>query len=612
MSEAGFGALAWLRLAGACALLLAPGYIVAARVVPAPSRWFAAPFASFALLFAVLLTLHTLAVPLVAPAVAGAMALVTVVLWVACRRRPAGPAGDPWRWDRWWLPALVPLGSALTLSVLNPLSGFDNSFRWDHLARLMLAQQSLASYPPVSAADFELYGWCDGIPPLVSFLNFWIYCLAGAPERILTAARIAGELALVAGGTALLGRRLWGPGAAGVGVAAAAASSLVLWSIGMGQETGLLTAALAGTVYFLLEYQAAPGTRAACWAAVTAAIGALSRDYGLAYVAFAGVVLLGLRARPRDLALFAATAAVIAGPWYLRNAVLTGNPLFPHLAALFPGNEMHTLHSAAIAREWSFFSSPYNPARLPRLFLIIAGIPVLLGLWGLGRAGRPTAILAGAIGLQAALWVWSVPQTAAGWIIAFRVLTPALVLLAALSGWVAGARPALRRVVAVVVIIGGLDASVRLWQFPLQPGRSTLRLPSEPTRETLTTVAVTEQMPLWHQLVQAAHGAGIVVDHPRFHLLVIRAGGRPVPLFSPVLRPTLSPTADFDATVAALRAANLRFICVNFDHGWSQDLAAHHPFWRTLRARGAHVAHPVFAVYDLQQLTLPAASPASR
>ena len=74
------------------------------------------------------------------------------------------------------------------------------------------------------------------------------------------------------------------------------------------------------------------------WAAVAGALagaGAAARYTGLFFVAAVPLAILmsGRRSRRRAALFAVVAAAVVAGPWYVRLVVETGNPLFP----LFPG-----------------------------------------------------------------------------------------------------------------------------------------------------------------------------------------------------------------------------------------------------------------------------------
>jgi hypothetical protein len=106
--------------------------------------------------------------------------------------------GGAWTWRRrlstkqapesqnreWWLalPALPMLLIVIVRAGFQPLSGADNDFRWDHLAKLIVQTGHLDYYPPFTAEGFSLYFWADGIAPLVSSLYAWTYLAVGSPN----------------------------------------------------------------------------------------------------------------------------------------------------------------------------------------------------------------------------------------------------------------------------------------------------------------------------------------------------------------------------------------------------------------------------------------------
>ncbi len=605
--------LTWLRAFAGAALLLLPGYLLARRF-EAPSRCVGAFLGSCVVLFAVTMGLTAAGLPLRLGTVGTGLLIVAMALaW----RWPQG-AGTVSRGDAverrahaWWLLTLPALASVALLAVLDPLCGPDTAFRWNHLARLMLVQESLASYPPVTEADFELYAWCDGIPPLASLLTFWVYCTAGSADAALTAIRILLEGAAVYAATAWLARAVTAPGSSGrtpaapsgVSAAVLSSSTLILWSIAMGQESALLAASFVALIAAGLDYQARPGAHAALWMGMAAAVGAISREYGLAYVALAAGALLCQRPPLRHLAVAAAPALVTAGPWYLRNWALTGNPLYPQLSGLFPGNPVHTLHAGPVARQWSFSSQEYDASIIPVLLLVLAGVPVVIGLWGLVRAGRRALLPWCGLGLIVALWAISVPQTAAGWVIGLRVLAPAVAMLAAFSGWVATLRGPLRAgVVGVLLLIVG-DAAARVWIVPSFALERPLPDWAERWREKKDILANSDQPRFWPGLVRQAAGAGVVVDHPQFHTNVVNRGGRAIPLFSPVMRPAFSPTTSFADMVLELRQRNIRFIVVDYSFSWTREFAATYPFWQELKQQPPAIRLGAGrTLYDLENL----------
>jgi hypothetical protein len=141
---------------------------------------------------------------------------------------PSLPTGMAWLW---LAPALLALASIAARTLLEPLAGYDNSFRWDYLARLVLSHRSLNFYPPVRMADFDLYSWCDGIPPLVPFLNFMVYSAAGTAAPGLISIRALAEFLLLAALTYKFSREVWGEGAGWPALAVLGSCTLLVWGL---------------------------------------------------------------------------------------------------------------------------------------------------------------------------------------------------------------------------------------------------------------------------------------------------------------------------------------------------------------------------------------------
>jgi hypothetical protein len=591
-------------------VFLLPGWLLHRRIrSPAPEA--TVFLGSAALLMLLVFGLVLARLPLArGPVLAGWGVLILVLAWCtrpspvttdraeSVLRRPRGTA---WLW---LAVAAIGVLAIVLRAVFDPLSGYDNGFRWDYLARAMLAHGRLDFYPPVTAGDFDIYPWCDGIPPLVSSLNFWIYLFTGSNAPALTAARVGAEAVLVFCAVARLARELWGEQGGAGAVAAAASSALLLWAIAMGQETGLTTLTLTVMLYLLLVRCRTQAWSAVFWAGVAAGCAALSREYGLAFVLLGGGLLLAGRDF-RGTGWFVATAGITAGPWYLRNWMMTGNPLFPHaLGGLFPTNLRYAEIMQSISAYWKLGAQHSHPAVLAQLLAILAGGVLLAGAVGAGLAGRKALSVVAGIALVSVLWLWSLPLTAGGWVYALRVLAPAVALAAALCGWLSARLPRRWQVVAAAaVVLLAVDAARRSWHLPPLPFTSPWSISFAGWRDAQLEIQTIRGDPVWPALIAAAEGEGIVVDHPANHAEITIRGGRAVPLFSPRLDPVFDATRSFPDACAALRAAHVRLFAINIDHPTAQTLLAAHPFLNTL----SHAYTPVakvgtLTIYDLAAL----------
>lgn len=504
----------------------------------------------------------------------------------------------------WLLVASLGLLSVVLRAVIDPLSGFDNGFRWDYIARAMLAFHGLGFYPPVSAADFDIYSWCDGIPPLVPVLNFWIYLIAGSNAPVLTAARVIPEALLIYCAVARMARELWGEGSGPAAMAVASASPLSLWAVAMGQETGLTTLTLVTLVFLLVHFRRTQDPCAIFWAGVAAGCGALSREYGLAFILLGCGILLAAR-RFRATVGFGLTAAVVAGPWYVRNWMITGNPLFPHpVGGLFPSNARYLEIMHGIADIWGFGAGYFQPVEILNLLGVLMGAVFVVAVIG-AKLVRSTGLpVLAAIAMVAGLCWWSLPMTAGGWVYGLRVLAPAVVLAAALAGWLGTRLPRWWAVpVIAFLFVATVDSARRSWHLPEFPFTAPWSFSFAEWHEARFEVQMIRGDKIWPALIAAAQGGGIVVDHPANHAEITIRGGLAVPLFSPRLDPIFDPKRSFEDSLRALQAANVRIFALSTNNPIARNFVAAHPFLETL----CRVYPPIarihgLAVYDLRQL----------
>jgi hypothetical protein len=593
--------------------LFLPGYLLG-HSVASPAPWLSAFLGSAVILFALVLGLDTLHVPLGLTALSGGLTVINgLLLYVAVKAKrgtagPAAPTGEIWPrgWNRLWLvPPALALAAVAARAIVEPLSGYDNVFRWDFLARQMLRTGTLSFYPPISPADFNLYGWCDGIPPLVPVLNLWSYLSAGQAAALATTPRVMIEASLIFHAVWRLARSLGGPSSGWPATAALSVAPLALWGVAMGQETGLTALTLVAMFIFLGEPGRDEGNPRLFWAGLAAGAGALSREYGLAWPLI-GLATLAWQGRfRRDGRIFGVTAALIAAPWYLRNWVHTGNPFFSHnLAGIFPVNAVHADLMQTISE---LYRIDRNPEFLPFILQVLAatgGLTLGLGLWSAWRSGRRTApLLAGAL-VVAALSLWSVSQTAGGWVYAARVLTPALALAAVLAGPLLARAGARTWLVAAAFIPLSADAALRSLYLPGDPLVSPWHL--SPTRwHDLGTVIAAKQDPrLWSALARMVDPFGIIVDDPASHALLVGQGARAVPFTSPEVAVMFEAGRPFAATAAALRAKGLRFVLLAPHSLHLARFAAKNSFLSELQAHHDPVLNRGdFLLYDLQLIT---------
>ncbi|MCU0791328.1 MAG: hypothetical protein MUE42_00405 [Opitutaceae bacterium] len=605
----------WLGALAALVLLLVAGHL-ATRALPSPCRPATAFVTGLLILFFAGLACDAFGVAIgFAPlGLALAAAAAAGLLW--SRLRGAPPLRPPTLptlslrslpRELWWvLPCAAAFASVVLRGVLDPLAGWDNLWRWDHLARLMAETGRLDFYPPRSDADFALYPWCDGIPPLTSVSNLWIYLAAGSTSGPLISIRLAAELALSGVLVWRIARDLHGPLGARLAVLALAGSSLFLASVSIAQETGLSGLALLLLAHALLAHRRDPTLANALWCAVAASFAALCRDYNLLFP----VIALGLlaTARPPRAHLVAAAAAMIAlvVPWYARNWLLTGNPLFAHdVLGLFPVPAYHDYLMGEIRRFWQPSVVPDFAGVLAGTLGVGAGALVLLAATASAFRGR--AVLLALVAGQVALWALSVSSTAGGVVYSLRVLGPALPLLAILTGAWALRPDRWRALITAVLVLCAADSVRRHWIFfthPLSaplPYSWSLWTPTDAVHQRFS------RLELWRALAASSAGELIAVDNPSYPALGRSLNLPLVPLFSPALQPLAepSPATNLGTIVRALRAAGVRFVVLGEDTTFGRELHSRHPGIGLLYATPPVGRFEGLRIYDLRLVPTP-------
>jgi len=591
--------------------LIVPGWLLG-RVLRAPAGPAGAFLGSAVVLFQVVLALSAFGLPLDFNHLAGGLAVVSLACWGVQRRydrsRPPNPVTPP-RWVPWsrehWL--LLPVGLGLASIALKaglePLSGVDNGFRWDHLARQMMATKGLDFYPPVADRDFLLYFWCDGIAPMISDLYLWCYLSLGQAVRGATTLLVVGQGALLFHVVYQLAARRAGASAGRVATALLATSPLLLWGVAMGQETGLTALSLASMLLFLDHYRTEPRAGWLVWAGLAAGASALGREYGLAFVPLGWFALLHRGQLRRGAAAFTFSAAAVALPWFIRNWDRTGNPLFSHeLGGLFPVNPAHRACMRCIEEFTRFWESPGEMGRMAVALVVLALLPLSLGLLTGLRRWRDFAPWGLAMVLMTGLWLWSVRETAGGMIYSLRVLTPAIALGAALGGVALGRLASTRRSLWALLILTigfSLDASVRALYMPFDHLIAWWRNPPAAWLE-FGAQWHPDADPAWRAIAAAAGRHRILVLGPTHYAILTGLGAEAVPPWSPRVLPIGDPQRSFADNLAALRSQGFRFVVIPRNDQVTDLFVSSSRFLRELRATARPtLINSDFALYDL-------------
>jgi hypothetical protein len=367
------------------------------------------------------------------------MIAVSVVAAVGLRPAPPVPSRKDQAPPRLRLLAMaagILTGAALLLSCsLRPLTGYDTVWRWDFLARRVVELERFDFYPARTPQDFAVYFYPEAIAPLVSFAYWWLYAAAGQHIAELTALVIVGQYVAILGLTYRTGAVLFSRRAGLLAVIALVTSLLFYRALAIGQETGLTALSMIGMLYFIVSAGSGTDYRAMVLAGLTAALGALAREYGWAFLV-CGLIALFWRHRGwREMLVFALSVCIVAGPWYLRTLLVTGNPLYSTRLLGLPANPVlagiiDSLREQLGVGRWSLTQW----GALGWYVLSYAPLQVVLGLPAALLFARRHGYLAIAAVVVIGLFLPSVGYTSGGPFYAARVLAPALVLLSLLAG----------------------------------------------------------------------------------------------------------------------------------------------------------------------------------
>jgi Dolichyl-phosphate-mannose-protein mannosyltransferase len=473
----------------------------------------------------------------------------------------------------------------LVRSAVSPLIGFDTRFRWDFLAQRLLALGRFDFYPPLTAVDFRTYFLVDGIPPLVSFTHWWMYASAGQHLPILISLFVAAQfvctLAFTYGtASAIFSRR--------AGVFAAAiltACPLFFRSVALGQETGLTALAIAAMLYFIVTARQPGDARAIVSAGLAAALCALSREYGWIALVAGAIALLWRRESLKQVFVFAGVTAAVAGPWYVRNWMLAGNPFYSLRFMDFAVNPIHDAilqHYNDLLGLGRWTSGTW--ASLFWFLLLFATLQVVAGLPGGFTRFRRNGYLIVIALLLSAVWIQSAGYTSGGIEISTRVLSPMWVVLSITAAGLL--EPLTRRAgwntaIVAVILLCQFWTAAQGAMYPNKPLSMTL---SEWPGKMFRSVPEEAEFRLTDQI--AAYlpaGSRVLSDSAHLHAAMLEKGIEVVPVWSPEVRFIFSlPPEEAERQLRALHIGNVAYYPQSLNTGY---LVAHSPFYAALPRR---------------------------
>jgi hypothetical protein len=426
-----------------------PGYLLA-RLLTSSDRWLWAFPLSLITLFLAIFCAGVLGQPLGEKLLADILLLVVfALLGLGYLWGPAISTGEPTpsteegksaRWLFWGIViASCILYAVVIWRMMNwPLAGPDTPFRWDLLAQRMLERHSFAFYPPIKAADFQDYFYTDGIPPVVSFSYWWLYVTTGGHHAALTGILIAAQLANIAGFAWSMGRRAHSPRAGLYSAGIVGASTLIMWGTAIGEEGGITLLSMAAMLSAVTKVESRTDWRSAILVGLTGALGALAREYALVIPMLGCVALLWRGMGWKNAAIAGVAAFAVAAPWYIRNALLTGNPLFSNRFLDFYVNPVHAQIMDFYREQMGI--STWTAAdwlRVGQQLLCAAPLQCTLGILAAAIAWRHWGYIAVITVVFAGLWLYSIGFSVGGAsniLISGRVFAPALFGLSVLGG----------------------------------------------------------------------------------------------------------------------------------------------------------------------------------
>jgi hypothetical protein len=473
----------------------------------------------------------------------------------------------------------------LVRSAVSPLIGFDTRFRWDFLAERLLALGRFDFYPPLTPLDFKTYFLVDGIPPLVPFTHWWMYASAGSHLPILISLFVTAQFACTLAFTYGAASALFSPRAGVFAAAILAACPLFFRSVALGQETGLTALAIAAMLYFIVSAREAGDRRAMFSAGLAAALCALCREYGWIAVITGAIALLWRRESLKQVCIFAGAAVAVAGPWYLRNWILAGNPFYSLRFLDFTVNPVHDAilqHYNTLLGLQRWTGATW--ASLLWFLLLFATLQLVAGIpGGFTRFRRDGYLIVIAL-LLSAVWIQSAGYTSGGIEISTRVLSPMWVVLSLTAAGLLA--PLTRRAAWNTAIVAAI-LLCQLWtaaQGALYPNRPLAMPLAEWPGKMFRGVPEEAEFQLSDQIASfLPPGSRVLSDSAHLHSAMLAKGIEVVPVWSPEVRFIFSlPPEEAERQLRALHITLLAYYPQSLNTSY---LLTHSPFYAALPQR---------------------------
>jgi hypothetical protein len=326
------------------------------------------------------------------------------------------------------------------------------------------------------------------------------------------------------------------------------------------QETGLTALAIAAMLYFIAAARPGKDLPAMVSAGVAAALCALAREYGWIALIAGVVALAWRRTAPRHILLFGAVAAAVAAPWYVRNWIVAGNPLY---SLRFLGFAVNSVHAGIIQSYKELVKTYFTTSEVwgRGMMTIAAGsiLQLLTGIPGAFQQFRRNGYLLVIAALLVGMWYLSIGYTSGGLEVSLRVLSPEMVVLsiagaALLEGWLNSER--WRRAIPIAVGACLFWSAIQGVYFPLDP--LTLA-PGQWTADAFPGIAPPLEFRVRDKFAQAIpRGYRLLSDNAYLHAALYDLGIEVVPVWSPEGSFLFSaPPEEADRQLAALHIVSV-------------------------------------------------------
>lgn len=447
-------------------------------------------------------------------------------------------------------------------AVFQPTISPDSVFRWQHLAELIFKTGTLDFYPPSRVLDFIIYPYPDGFPPLVSAIYAFFYICAGEVSYALSVVSVLIQFFLCGYfvyNSAILCSD--DRNSARISLIVLLSSPFFFFSLFLGQETGWTAVCASAFLFYSLRASKLKGRNSPdlILASCSLAIGGLSREYGMIFIALSPIILYFLGIEKKGIIITVLLAFFLTIPFYLRNIVLFSNPFYPlfFISAL----DYNTTHKGIMDVYASEFSALENPQFLV-LALKLAFIGLPLQIFALvfslkEKKFLPFNILSIVVII---LWAFSTRYTCGEIFYSMRVLNPFIVCISIPAGIIfANFARKFKIYLRIIPYLILLYSFLSCLCIPLVFYRI---LPSEWFRVAFSTREGIERM-IMKYTTPLPDNSLILSDSALYAAYLYRNGDgkkRLVPVWSPELYFLFNEKISFDDKVELLKKSGILYI----------------------------------------------------